>query len=123
MRITDSNSTHAKLIADCWKPNFRFKTHHLQHLHTLSSNDFLADEEWRFAPVIVTNNTERRNINARQTIRFASIHQKPIIQWRLEIVSTREGTQQLAQALSLHLYANESDETISSRQYMKLYGR
>ena len=59
-----------------------------KHYKTLSAHDLESDDSWGFAPVIVTTNNERANINAYQSARWGKVHRIPRITWRYEITGS-----------------------------------
>ena len=56
-------------------------------LKTLKSTDMESNNSpWSFAPVIVTNNSERMSINAFQVKRWSRMHNVPHITWHEPMV-------------------------------------
>ena len=44
-----------------------------------------SDPSWCFAPIVVTNNAQRRVINAAQVVRFARATGQPVVRWYLPL--------------------------------------
>lgn len=73
-----------------------------EHYKTLTAADMKQDSSWEFAPIIVTTNNERANINSYQSKRWAQVHQLPRISWRYEISGSLSS--KIPPAMKEHLY-------------------
>lgn len=56
----------------------------LHNIQRLSQKDILEGDSWKFAPVLLTSNRERIDINMSQMQRFALHHNECIVRWRME---------------------------------------
>lgn len=76
----------------------------------LCAADVLADPAWQFPVFVVTTNRERAAINHAQVQRFATVHNLPLIRWRLPLSGrtaeelSDEETEALFEAHPVELY-------------------
>ncbi len=57
----------------------------INSLQVFSPSDVKTDPEWAFAPIIVTSNDERLNINAFQSKKWAFNQKMPRVTWQFPI--------------------------------------
>ena len=62
-----------------------FTTEMLQQLPVLSKEVLRKDPSWKFAPIVVTNNSERLALNAMQIQHFAHSRGIPVVRWRFTL--------------------------------------
>ena len=93
---------------------------YLASLQVYCSKDWLADGQWRHAPVAVVGNLERRVLTPVLLQTFAHDAQQPVLKWRLKrIVSATKGSitskekRSMRQARSKAALATMKDEDLS----------
>lgn len=60
----------------------------LDVLRYLSADDIEADPTWRWAPICVTGNRERAELNYVKAIEFARYHGRPVLAWHQPVTAT-----------------------------------
>lgn len=95
MRAQNDHS-HTKFLDEIRNlPSAEFQRIVLKRLEMyrgLTTSELRDDPNWKFAPILVTNNYERCQINCAQLKHFAYEHGVPVIRWRnpLEYLKTKE---------------------------------
>ena len=72
----------------------------------LVTSDVNINPDWTFAPIVVTLNEVRANLNFHMACRFAKLHKLPVIKWRIPISGLR----------ATSLSSQESDQLYDQEQ-------
>ena len=78
---------HTKILdsfRDLSKTTKPFTKQHFANLKVITPND-MVNPQWKFAPIVVTNNAERHVINEFKIKEFALYKNLPIIAWHLPL--------------------------------------
>lgn len=76
------------------------------HRHILTAQDVIENPDWRFAPILVTGNRQRTNLNMEQAKRFALATNQPVVCFRYRI---QKSSLELSHEEKEYLYNNYSE--------------
>ena len=88
-----ANPSYDKWLSNLRNPDLEFPITDdwLSKLQILTPEDIKADEKWRFSPVIVSGNRERRKIIEQKALMFGKVHDQPVLQWDCKVKKGKVG--------------------------------
>jgi hypothetical protein len=81
---SESNKEHAALIMKLSKGDSISWKDIASYKHLNKDDIINAPKEWKYAPVLVATNLERKNINAHQAVEWAKEHNTYVFRWRCQ---------------------------------------
>eukprot|EP00957_Ditylum_brightwellii_P114584 8737055-Ditylum_brightwellii.AAC.1 len=88
----------AVVIINCMGNGESLSMSDIKNYKTLDQNE-LDDEEWTFATIIVSTNSERLDISEIQARRYSKQHKTYVIRWQLDITEWKGKPKRWQQAL------------------------
>ena len=82
----------------------------LKEYKFLSPSDFKGNDDFAFAPIVVTSNKQRYAINLAQAIRYGSQRGVPVLRWRCPPAVNKRIRIELPQSVLEKLYRKHEDE-------------